>query len=94
MPPLQLKEHTLVFLVGVEEKDALHEVLVEHPRVSDLEQVGKTELGKPTEVGVHQAADAVEEEGAPPLNVILLQQPSQESEGLLPDEQRLILEAG
>ena len=37
LPPLQLKEHTLVFLVGVEEEDALHEVLVEHPRVSDLE---------------------------------------------------------
>lgn len=88
------EEHTLVFLIGVEEEYALHKVLVEHPRMSDLEQMGQTELGKPTEVRVHQATDTVEEQGTPPLDVILLQEPSQESEGLLPDQQGLVLEAG
>ena len=35
---------TFMFIVGVEMEDALNEVLVEHARVSLLQQVDQTEL--------------------------------------------------
>lgn len=83
-----------MLLIGVEEEDTLHEVLVEHSRVPDLEQVRQTELGKPTEVRVHQTADTVEEEGAPPLDVIFLEQSCYQSQRLPPYEERVVLETG
>lgn len=82
-----------MLVVGVEEEDALHKVLVEHAWVSGQQQLEQTELGKAAHIWVHQRAHHMEEQGTLPLDVIFLEKPGKTRERLLPHQQRFVLES-
>ena len=81
---------TFVLAVGIEEEDALHKVLVEHPRVLHLQQVEQAKLRKAAHLRVHERAHNVEEKRTLPLDVVLLKKASQQGQSLPPHQQGLV----
>lgn len=83
-----------MLFVGIEEENALHKMLIKHPRMPDKKQMLQAELSKVVQLRVHKSTDKVEKQRAPPLDVVLLQEASEQGQGLLADQVAGVFEAG